>query len=273
MRRRKQRRKLMIFAAVILIMLTVALLAEVIAPYDPYQQNLQQSLQSPDSFHIFGTDRYGRDVFSRVLSGGRITIFSSLLLVIAVAVFGTVVGLISGYCGGKTDIVLMRICDVFLAFPAMVFAVAVAGMLAGGLSNAMLALGCVSWPKYARMARVATLNIKDQTYFSALQLSGCRHGTIIFKHLLPHIFAIIMVSALGDVGTMMMELAGLSFLGLGVLPPAAEWGAMMAEGTNMLQLYPWVIIAPGMAIFITVMVFNLFGDALRDYMDYRKQVN
>lgn len=268
----KQKRKLIIFASAVLVLLAIALMADMIAPYDPNLQDLEQSLQAPGQFHILGTDRYGRDVFSRVLSGGKVTIFASVILVIIVVVWGSVIGLISGYCGGKTDSILMRICDVFLAFPALVFAVAVAGMLSGGLVSAMLALGFVSWPKYARMARAATLNIKDQTFFLALQLSGCRHHVIIFKHILPHILAVIMVSALGDVGTMMMELAGLSFLGLGVLPPTAEWGAMMAEGTSMLQLYPWVIIAPGIAIFITVMLFNLFGDALRDYMDCRRQV-
>lgn len=265
-----QKRKLIILSVIIFIVLAVALLSKHFVPYDPNLQNLQESLQPPNHLHILGTDRYGRDVFSRVLTGGKITIFSSLLLVMFVAGIGTFIGVISGYFGGIIDSLLMRISDIFLAFPSMVFAIAVSGMLSGGLFNAILALGCISWPKYARIARTATLNIKNQTYFSALQLSGCSHLQIIVKHIFPHIVSIIIVSALLDIGTMMMELAGLSFLGLGALPPMAEWGAMMAEGTNMLQLYPWVIIAPGVAIFITVMIFNLFGDALRDYMDHRR---
>lgn len=270
MTRLKQKRKLIFFGSIILIVMAVALFSEHLVPYDPYLQNLQKALQPPNQFHILGTDRYGRDIFSRILTGGKITIFSSLLLVMFVAGAGTFIGLISGYFGGIIDNLLMRISDVFLAFPAMVFAIAVAGVLSGGLFNAVLALACISWPKYARIARTATLNIKNQTYFAALQLVGCSHRQIILKHIFPHIVPVIAVSALLDIGTMMMELAGLSFLGLGALPPMAEWGAMMAEGTNMLQLYPWVIIAPGIAIFMTVMLFNLFGDALRDYMDYRK---
>lgn len=270
MTRLKQKRKLIILGVIIFIVLVVALLSEHLAPYDPYLQNLQESLQPPNQFHILGTDRYGRDIFSRVLTGGKITIFSSLFLVMFVAGAGTLIGLISGYFGGLIDSLLMRISDIFLAFPSMVFAIAVAGVLSGGLFNAVLALACISWPKYARIARAATINIKNQTYFAALQLSGCSHRQIILKHIFPHIVSVIIVSALLDIGTMMMELAGLSFLGLGALPPMAEWGAMMAEGTNMLQLYPWVIIAPGVAIFMTVVIFNLFGDALRDYMDQRK---
>ena len=169
------------------------------------------------------------------------------------------------------DTVLMRISDLFLAFPSLVFALAVAGVLGGGIQNAIIALAAISWPKFARLARGLTLARKNSPYLMAARLSGSSTGKLLFKHILPNIAGPILVTAVLDIGTMMMELAGLSFLGLGVKPPMAEWGSMINEGRSMLQVAPWMVLAPGAAIFVTVMMFNLLGDTLREYMDPKQR--
>ncbi|WP_414732988.1 nickel transporter permease [Acetobacterium carbinolicum] len=259
--------KFYIFLTLTLLLLLIAAFAPKIVPYDPYGQDLSIALQSPSSKHLLGTDRYGRDMLSRVIMGGQTTIYSALLLVGIVMVVGTLVGLFCGYKGGKVDSFIMRVSDIFLAFPGMVFAIAVAGVLGGGIINAVVALACISWPKFARLARGQVLGIKNMPYIAAAKLSGSRPTKIVFKHVLPNITGPILVTATLDIGTMMMELAGLSFLGLGAMPPIAEWGSMMSDGRSMLQTAPWVILAPGCAIFIAVMLFNLLGDTLRDVMD------
>ena len=259
--------KLIVFSLMAAAVVLVAVLSPVIAPFDPYAQNLGNALLAPSAEHLAGTDRYGRDLFSRVLVGAQSSIFSTFVLVAAVAVIGTLVGMLAGWRGGKLDTVLMRTSDVFLAFPGLVFALAVAGVLGGGMHNAVIALVAISWPKYARIARGLTLTQKNATYLKAARLSGCTTVKLIAKHVLPNIVGPLLVTAVLDIGTMMMELAGLSFLGLGAQPPAAEWGSMMSDNRNLLQTSPWTVIAPGIAIFITVMIFNLLGDTLRDWMD------
>jgi len=259
--------KLYFFLALVLMLLLVSACAAIIVPYDPYAQDLSIALQAPSSEHLMGTDRYGRDMLSRVIMGGQTTIFSALLLVTIIAVFGTLVGLFCGYTGGKTDALIMRISDIFLAFPGMVFAIAVAGVLGGGIMNAVVALACISWPKFSRLARSQVLSVKSLPFISAAKISGSSPPKVVFKHILPNIMGPILVTATLDIGTMMMELAGLSFLGLGAMPPVAEWGSMMSNGRSMLQTAPWVILAPGLAIFITVMLFNLLGDTVRDVLD------
>lgn len=259
--------KFYIFLTLTILLLLIAAFAPQIVPYDPYAQDLLRALQPPSPEHPLGTDRYGRDMLSRVIMGGQTTIYSALLLVGIVTVVGTLVGVLCGYKGGKTDSLIMRVSDIFLAFPGMVFAIAVAGVLGGGIINAVVALACISWPKFARLARGQVLSIKNMPYLAAAKLSGSRPTKIVFKHILPNITGPILVTATLDIGTMMMELAGLSFLGLGAMPPIAEWGSMMSDGRSMLQTSPWVILAPGCAIFITVMLFNLLGDTVRDILD------
>lgn len=265
--------KFIILSALAAVLLVIAAFADKLVPYDPYEQNLNNLLAAPDGVHLLGTDRYGRDMLSRVIMGSRTTVYSALLLVAVIMAVGTAAGIISGYCGGKLDSILMRVSDVFLAFPGMVFAIAVAGVIGGGILNAVIALACISWPKYARLARSQILTIKDAPYIAAAKLAGSGTGKIIFKHLLPNIAGPIIVTAVLDIGTMIMEIAGLSFLGLGAMPPAAEWGSMMSNGRSMLQTSPWVILAPGAAIFITVMIFNLLGDTVRDVLDPRQSKN
>lgn len=250
--------------------LLAAVFAKYLVPYDPYAQDLGNALKPPGGAHLLGTDRYGRDMLSRVIMGGQTAIFSSLLLVVITMTAGTVIGVFCGYHGGKTDTVLMRISDVFLAFPGMVFAIAVAGVTGGGVMNAVVALACISWPKFARIARSQVMTMKEEPFIAAARLSGSGTGKIIVKHMLPNIAGPILITGVLDIGTMMMEIAGLSFLGLGAVPPIAEWGSMMSNGRSMLQTSPWVILAPGFAIFLTVMLFNLLGDAVRDVMDPRR---
>lgn len=165
----------------------------------------------------------------------------------------------------------MRVSDIFLAFPGMVFAIAVASVMKGGIMNAVVALACISWPKYARIARSQVMTIKSTPYMAAAKLSGSSISKRILKHILPNIAGPVVVTAVLDIGTMMMEIAGLSFLGLGATPPTAEWGSMMSNGRSMLQTSPWVILAPGAAIFLTVMIFNLAGDTVRDLLDPRQR--
>lgn len=261
--------RLGIFLVLVILLMLVALFSEQLAPYDPYEQNLDEAMQPPSAQHIMGTDRHGRDMFSRVLVGGKTSIYATLALVAAISVFGTVVGTLCGYYGGKVDSIVMRISDVCLAFPGLVFAMAVAALLGGGISNAVLALAVISWPKYSRVARSQTLALKSSSFVNAARLSGSSSTQIILRHILPNILGPILVTAMLDIGTMMMELAGLSFLGLGAKPPTAEWGNMMSSGRSMLQMYPWIVLSPGIGIFISVVLFNLLGDTVRDYLDPR----
>ena len=267
MKKNHMKAKLPFLTALAVILLLIAIFAEYLCPYDPYAQNLLEAQQPPSMAHPLGTDRYGRDMLSRVIIGSTTSIYATLLLVAIITVTGTAIGIICGWCGGKADTILMRISDVFLAFPGLVFALAVAGVLGGGVQNAIIALGAISWPKFARLARGLTLAQKDSSYLMAARLSGSSTPKLLVKHILPNIAGPILVTSVLDIGTMMMELAGLSLLGLGVKPPMAEWGSMISDGRVMLQTAPWMVLAPGGAIFVTVMIFNLLGDTLRDYMD------
>ena len=268
-RRDTVRARLIAFGALAALLVLCALFAEHLTPYDPYLQDLSNAKAAPSAAHLFGTDRYGRDMLSRVIVGSRTSIFSTLLLVAAIAALGTVIGVLGGWHGGIIDAVLMRVSDMFLAFPGLVFALAVAGVLGGGLHNAIFALAAISWPKYARIARSQTLSRKAAPYMMAARLSGCGTVKMLGKHILPNIIGPILVTAMLDIGTMMMELAGLSFLGLGAKPPMAEWGSMMSENRALMTTVPWITLAPGLAIFVSVMIFNLLGDAVRDYADPR----
>ena len=260
MRTKKTKIKFIILLILVGILLFTAAFAKHLTPYDPYEQELANALAKPSAQHLFGTDRYGRDMLSRVILGAQTTVFSALALVLIISVTGTILGMIGGYFGGKIDDLIMRISDLFLAFPGMVFAIAVAGVLSGGLKSAVIALACISWTKFARLARSQTLTVKEMPYIAAAKLSGCNGMQILLRHIFPNIAGTMIVTAMLDIGTMIMELAGLSFLGLGATPPMAEWGSMMSNGRSM----PWIVIAPGIAMFVTVAIFNLLGDTVRD---------
>ena len=261
------RARLLIFGVLAAALILCSFFSERLTPYDPYLQDLTIAKQAPSAEHLLGTDRYGRDMLSRVVAGSRASIFSTLLLVAVITAVGTAVGIICGWTGGWVDTVLMRISDVFLAFPGLVFALAVAGSLGGGLQNAIIALAAISWPKYARIARSQTLSQKETQWMKAVRLSGSGTGKIILKHILPNILGPILVTSVLDIGTMMMELAALSFLGLGAKPPIPEWGSMMSDTRSLMTTSPWITFSPGIAIFISVMIFNLLGDTIRDYAD------
>lgn len=259
--------RLIIFGTLAVLLVVCSFFSAYLTPYDPYLQDLSIAKQAPSAQHLLGTDRYGRDMLSRVIAGSRASIFSTLLLVALITAVGTAVGVTCGWTGGWVDTVLMRISDVFLAFPGLVFALAVAGSLGGGLQNAIIALAAISWPKYARIARSQTLAQKETQWMKAVRLSGSGTGKIILKHILPNILGPILVTSMLDIGTMMMELAALSFLGLGAKPPIPEWGSMMSDTRSLMTTSPWITFSPGIAIFLSVMIFNLLGDTIRDYAD------
>ena len=237
-RRGNVRTRLILFGILALLLVVCAFFSEYLTPYDPYLQDLSIAKQSPSRAHLLGTDRYGRDMLSRVIAGSRASIFSTLVLVAVTTTIGTAVGMICGWNGGWLDTLLMRICDVFLAFPGLVFALAVAGSLGGGLQNAIIALAAISWPKYARLARSQTLSQKETHWMKAVRLSGSSTLKIILRHILPNIIGSILVTSMLDIGTMMMELAALSFLGLGAKPPTAEWGSMVSDTRSLMATVP-----------------------------------
>lgn len=261
---------LWILAGLTALLLLAVYGAPVICSFDPLEQDLSRSLQPPGKEHILGTDQYGRDVLARVLSGGRVSISSTFLLVAVISAFGSLSGIYCGLRGGWPDRLLMGVAELCLSLPGIILAMAIAAVLRGGVLGAMGALALVSWPKYARLARSRTLALKNSSFIYAARLAGDTPGQIVWRHLLPNILGTVLVTAVLDIGTLLMELAGLSFLGLGAQPPAAEWGSMLSSGRSMLQLYPWLVLGPGLGIFITVVMFNLLGDALRDYLDVRR---
>ena len=263
-----KRARLLFCAALTALLLAVVAFAAFLCPYNPNAQ-IFSSLEAPSLAHLCGTDRYGRDLFSRILVGLQTSVISTLSLVVLISVLGTALGILSGYLGGLVDTLIMRLCDLCLAFPGLVFALAIAALLGGGMQNAVLALAAVSWPKYARIARSQTLTLQERDFIASARLSGCTTGQVIRRHILPNCLGPILVTAMLDIGTMVMELAGLSFLGLGAKPPTAELGNMMSGGRSMLQTYPWVILCPGAAIFLAVVIFNLLGDTVRDLLDPR----
>ena len=264
-------KKMYFFGGLALLLVVASFFSEQLCPYDPYMQDMSLTKAAPSAEHLLGTDRYGRDMLSRVIAGSKTSIFSTLLLVSFITFFGSVIGIICAWMGRKTDTILMRLSDMFLAFPGLVFALAVAAVLGGGVHNAIFALAAISWPKYARLARSQTLALQAEPFMQAAKMAGSSTFKLIYKHVIPNISGPILVTAVLDIGTMMMELAGLSFLGLGAKPPIPEWGSMMSDTRNLLPTQPWVTLAPGFAIFFSVMIFNLLGDTVRDYLDPKRR--
>lgn len=265
--RRGVRTRLVIFGILALLLILFSAFSAYLTPYDPYLQDLSQAKAPPSAEHLLGTDRYGRDMLSRVIVGSRTSIFSTLLLVAAVTVLGHRRGPLRRLfrrMGGRGAHAHIRYIP---GLSRLVFALAVAGALGGGLHNAILALAAVSWPKYARLARSQTLARREAPWMRAARLSGSGTAGLLLRHMLPNILGPILVTAVLDIGTMMMELAALSFLGLGARPPIAEWGSMMSDARSLMTTSPWITFSPGIAIFVSVMIFNLLGDAVRDYAD------
>ncbi len=260
-----------VFLTLAMILISVAVFAPWIMPYDPHKAVLLDANQAPNAEHWFGTDRMGRDLFSRVIYGARISLASTVILVMSVFFIGGGLGMIAGYVGGKTDTIIMRISDMMVSFPGIALAIAMAGMLGPSIVNAVIAITMVTWTKYARLARSLVLKIKYMDYISASRLSGSSHFNIIKRHFLPSIIPMLMITAVTDMGGLMLELAGFSFLGLGAQSTSNEWGYMLNEGRQYMQSAPWLMIYPGLAIFITVVVFNFLGDCVRDLLDPNHQ--
>ena len=249
--------------------LVIAALAPVIAPYDPLEQDIENRLQSPSGEHWFGTDELGRDIFSRVLYGARISVPSGLLTIAATLVIGSLLGAISGYLGGWIDSVIMRAADVVLSFPSIILALAITAARGGpGLSNALLAIVLVLWPEYARVMRGAVLSLKSNEYVIAAEAIGASRWRILSRHILPGTQAPLVVKSTLDIGGAIVLIAGLSFLGLGAVPPDPEWGAMINLARNKFQLW-WLGAFPAIAIVTVVLSLNFIGDGLRDALDPR----
>ena len=240
-------------------------------PWSFSEQNAEIRNQGASILHWFGTDRMGRDLFSRVIYGSRTSLAAALSLVGIIVAAGTFLGIIAGYFGGILDAVIMRISDMMISFPGMVLAIAVAGILGASIGNAVIAIAIVSWTKYARLARSLVLKIFHQDYIAAARVTGSKTFHILRKYMLPNALPTILITGATDIGSMMLEIAGLSFLGFGAQPPAAEWGYMLNEGRAYITAAPWLMIFPGLAIFITVVIFNLLGDSLRDVLDPRDE--
>lgn len=268
----KTNRAFAVTSVLVLCLLLIAIAAPVIAPYDPTHAAMKDAFLEPGAQHLFGTDKLGRDCFSRVLYGARASLTGVLVLVASVFVVGTTMGVVSGYFSGKVDMVIMRISDMMISFPGMILAIAIAGIMGGSLVNAVFALTIVSWTKYARLSRSMVLKVKRRDFVEAAIVNGGTPGHILWVHILPNILPMMVITAAADIGALMMELAGLSFLGFGSQPPAPEWGLMLNEGRQQLQTAPWLMFFPGLAIFVTVVVFNLWGDNLRDVLDPRGDV-
>jgi len=256
----------------ILFMVVVAVGAPWIAPYPEEgrgKSNLSQRFESPSSAHPFGTDNLGRDVLSRVIFGARIPLMISALVAAAVLIVGPLLGGLAGYYGGLLDETIMRITDIFLAFPALILAMAFVAILGPSLRNLALAIIITWWPWYTRLVRGQAISLRQRPYVEAAKTMGVPNRTIVLRHILPNAFGPVIVAITLDLGTVILEVAGLSFLGLGVKPPTPEWGLMVSEGVEYVLEQWWISIFPGIAIFLLVLAFNVVGDGLRDVLDPR----
>ncbi|RJQ57907.1 MAG: ABC transporter permease [Desulfobacteraceae bacterium] len=252
---------------IVLVFIVTALFAPWLAPYDPYKNDLAGTLAPPSAEHWFGTDELGRDIFSRIIHGARLSILEGLFSVFLAMLIGVPVGILSGYIGGRTDTVIMRLVDILLAFPGVLLAVVIISILGPSLVNAMIAVGVYTVPMFARLARGSTLTVKEEPYIEACRAAGMSNLRILYRHIYPNISAHIYVMATLRVAIAILTAASLSFLGLGAQPPSPEWGAMLSNGRNYLLIAPHLVIFPGLAIILLVLGLNLFQDGLRLVLD------
>ena len=247
--------------------LVIAVLGDFLAPYKPLAVDITNRLQPPSAQHFFGTDEFGRDVFSRLLSGAKYSIQTGVVVLAIAIPLGSILGAIAGYFGGKYDEVIMRITDVFLAFPSLILAMAVSAALGPSLQNVMLSLIVVWWPAYARLVRGQALSVRENAYIEAARSMGASRVRIIFQHILPNSISPVIVRATLEMGMVIIWAAGLSFLGFGAQPPSPEWGRLITEGRIYIFQAWWITAFPGLAILLVVLGFNLLGDGLRDILD------
>ncbi len=259
----------MIGTMIILAFLGIALFAPLLTSYDPIAQDLNNRLLPPSSQHLFGTDQYGRDVFSRVVYGARVEVWIIFIVSIISVGIGTLVGITAGYFGGAVDEILMRITDMFLAFPRLVLAMAFTAALGPNLTNTIIAISLVDWTVYARLARAEAMKVKSQPYIEAIRALGAKNTRIMALHVLPMSISPVIVQLTLRMGTIILTAAGLGFLGLGAQPPIPEWGAIVSDGRSYLVGQWWITTFPGLAIAVVVLGFNLLGDGIRDILDPR----
>lgn len=253
---------------ILVLLVLIAIFAPLLAPHNPSAQDLAARLQPPGSDgYLLGSDSLGRDILSRLIYGSRITLYIVTMVALIAPVAGLLVGTVAGYVGGWVDIVLMRLTDIFLAFPRLVLALAFVAALGAGIENAVLAISLTAWPPYARMARAETLTIRNSDYIHAIKLQGAGPMRIITKHIWPLCISSLVVRVTLDMAGIILAAAGLGFLGLGAQPPSPEWGAMISEGRKFILDHWWVATMPGLAIFTVSLAFNLLGDGLRDVLD------
>jgi peptide/nickel transport system permease protein len=257
--------------SVILLLILTAIFAPLIAPFDPILIDLRNRLQPISANHFLGTDEMGRDIFSRIVFGSRLTLYVVGLVAIIAAPVGIVIGTVSGYLGGIIDMLLMRITDIFLAFPKLILALAFVAALGPGIENAVIAIAVTSWPAYARIARAETLTLRNSDFIHAIKLQGAGSVRIITGHIMPLCMSSLIVRVTLDMAGIILTAAGLGFLGLGAQPPSPEWGAMTSGGRAYILDYWWLITMPGAAIFIVSLAFNLLGDGLREVLDPKKE--
>jgi peptide/nickel transport system permease protein len=245
----------------------VAALAPWLAPQSPYDQDLDRRLRPPDDAHRFGTDQLGRDILSRVVYGARVTLVIVVLVAVIVGPIGLAIGTVAGYFGGWADAVLMRVTDIFMAFPRLILALAFVAVLGPGITNAILAIAITAWPPYARIARAETLTVRGSDFIAAIRLQGASPLRVLWGHIVPLCVSSLIVRVTLDMAGIILVAAGLGFLGLGARPPQPEWGAMVSEGRQFLIDQWWIATIPGAAIFLVSLGFNLLGDGLRDVLD------
>ena len=267
----KGHKQLIFFLVMAIIIILIAIFAKQIAPKDPLHAVMDKPLHGPDKTNLLGTDILGRDILSRIIYGTRYSLFMTLVLVTVVFVLGTTLGLIAGYFGGFIDTLIMRLADMMVSFPGIILAIAIAGLLGPSMTNAIIAISAVTWPKYARLSRSMVLKIKKELYIEAAKLTGSKDKDILFKYILPNMLTLMLVTAISDIGALMLEISALSFLGFGAQPPIPEWGAMLNEGRTYLAKAPWLMLYPGMAIVIVVVVFNMLGDNIKDLIDIKEE--
>ena len=256
---------------ILIFLLLIAILAPIISPHDPFAQDLAERLKAPgENGFILGSDSLGRDILSRLIYGSRITLYIVFLVALLAPIVGLFVGTAAGYLGGWVDSVLMRLTDIFLAFPRLVLALAFVSALGAGIENAVLAIVLTAWPPYARIARAETLSIRNADYIHAIKLQGASALRIITKHIWPLCISSLVIRVTLDMAGIILTAAGLGFLGLGAQPPSPEWGAMISSGRKFILDHWWVATMPGLAIFIVSLAFNLLGDGLRDVLDPKK---
>jgi len=252
---------------VVLLFILVAILAPLIAPHDPIKNNLTKPLLAPGSIHLLGTDELGRDILSRIIYGARLSLVEGLISVLLAMAIGVPLGVLSGFVGGKTDAILMRLVDILMAFPGVLLAVAIISVLGPSLVNAMISVGIYTIPMFARLARGSTLSIKEEPYIEACRAIGMNPFRTLYRHVFPNIRAHLLVMGTLRVGTAILTASSLSFLGLGAQPPSPEWGAMLSNGRNYILVAPHQVIFPGLAIILLVLGLNLLQDGLRLALD------